>query len=44
MEYQKKDDNGQLQWYKLVGDATIPEKVPSLITYHVKIENLQQLI
>ncbi|XP_028396090.1 uncharacterized protein LOC114520085 [Dendronephthya gigantea] len=26
MEYQKKDDSGQLQWYNLIGDSTIPEK------------------
>ena len=27
MEYQKQDENGQLQWYTLVGDSAIPEKV-----------------
>ena len=27
MEYQSQDGNGQLQWYTLVGDFTIPEKV-----------------
>jgi hypothetical protein len=27
MEYQSQDEFGQLQWYKLVGDSAIPEKV-----------------
>ena len=27
MEYQSQDENGQLEWFTLVGDSTIPEKV-----------------
>ena len=27
MEYQKQDENGQLQRYTLVGDSAIPKKV-----------------
>jgi hypothetical protein len=27
MEYQSEDENGQLQWYNLVADSAVPEKV-----------------
>ena len=27
MEYQSQDEHGQVQWYNLVGDTAIPEKV-----------------
>ena len=27
MEYQSQNGNGQLEWYTLIGDSTIPEKV-----------------
>jgi hypothetical protein len=27
MEYQSPDENGQLEWFKLVGNSAIPEKV-----------------
>ncbi len=27
MEYQSEDENGQIQWYNLVGDSIVPEKV-----------------
>ena len=27
MEYQSRQENGQVQWYNLVGDSEIPEKV-----------------
>ena len=31
MEYQSEDEHGQLQWYTLVGDSVISEKVRSEI-------------
>ena len=27
MEYQSQDENGQVQWYTLVGNSVIPKKV-----------------
>ena len=27
MEYQSQDENGQVQWYTLVGNSVIPQKV-----------------
>ena len=27
MEYQDQDEHGQVQWYNLVGDSTIPKQV-----------------
>ena len=36
MEYQKQDENGQLQWYTLVGDSAIPKKVKLKILHFTR--------
>ena len=37
MEYQSQNGNGQFQWYTLVGESAIPEKVRIVVSGNLVI-------